>query len=374
MRVNEGDTYRRQVPPWCSVAKKSRVVLWSGTIIVDVFRSSQLVPTILLKFAMTTRLVDQLPRPEKVRPIEIVVISVSRYVLRNPSSRAWNQLAPVQISVSGRCYHGALLTNDDTAPQSSGTLGIWHALQVLGYKSYHVMEAIMNGEKDLRMMTEACRGHHVPSEKPYGREEFEKWLGRYNAIVEVPSFFPDEFLGYMRECHPDAKYILTERDPDQWVKSWRRTIGEFLVAWKRFPKSWARHFDPSAYWCYKFVETVVDIWTAGKGVDGDGWDTEARKFYVEYIAKIKKEIPPEKLLHLTLEKEGVGWEQICPFLGHEVPEGKPWPLRHTPQEFEMEVGRELSPYIRTAFAKMTLAIGASVAVAAGGVSWLLRKV
>jgi hypothetical protein len=46
-------------------------------------------------------------------------------------------------------------------------------------------------------------------------------------------------------------------------------------------------------------------------------------------------VPPEKLLVVKLE-DGLGWEQICPFLGVDIPR-EPYPHANDPKEFEKMV-------------------------------------
>jgi hypothetical protein len=42
-------------------------------------------------------------------------------------------------------------------------------------------------------------------------------------------------------------------------------------------------------------------------------------------------VPPEELCVVKLE-DGLGWEQICPFLGHKIP-AEPYPRGNDPNEF-----------------------------------------
>lgn len=79
-------------------------------------------------------------------------------------------------------------------------------------------------------------------------------------------------------------------------------------------------------------------------------------------------IPPERLLVLSLEK-GFGWEEICEFLGHEVPD-TPYPRVWALTEFQQAVKWSTARDIRKS--RIILA-GAVVAVGTlAFVGWCLR--
>lgn len=61
------------------------------------------------------------------------------------------------------------------------------ALQKLGLKPYHMIEAVANRDKgDLECWREAVQAKFDGVGKPYGRAEFDKFLGDY----EVRAFRP----------------------------------------------------------------------------------------------------------------------------------------------------------------------------------------
>jgi len=62
-------------------------------------------------------------------------------------------------------------------------------------------------------------------------------------------------------------------------------------------------------------------------------------------------VPPEKLLVIKLE-DGLGWTQICPFLGHKVPE-MPYPRGNDPKEF----GRLVNEYMMTRWVNWFVKLG-----------------
>lgn len=78
-------------------------------------------------------------------------------------------------------------------------------------------------------------------------------------------------------------------------------------------------------------------------------------------------MPPEKLLEVKLE-DGLGWEQICPFLGVETP-GEPYPRANDPKEFKKTVQGIMATHWRRTIAGYAAVLAPAVAV---GV-WYLRR-
>jgi hypothetical protein len=62
--------------------------------------------------------------------------------------------------------------------------------------------------------------------------------------------------------------------------------------------------------------------------------------------KTKALVPEDRLLVAKLE-DGFGWEQICPFLGHPIPETR-YPRGNAPHEFKKMANEFMAPAIRKA--------------------------
>lgn len=74
--------------------------------------------------------------------------------------------------------------------------------------------------------------------------------------------------------------------------------------------------------------------------------------------------PPERLLVIKLE-DGLGWEQICPFIGDEIP-SIPYPRGNEPKDFKLLANSMITRHWKEAFARWT-----GVAVTATLVGWWL---
>lgn len=77
--------------------------------------------------------------------------------------------------------------------------------------------------------------------------------------------------------------------------------------------------------------------------------------------------PPERLLAVKLE-DGLGWEQICPFIGDKVPDA-PYPRGNEPKNFELLANGMITQHWKEAFVQWT---GVAVTAAVVGV-WVWMR-
>lgn len=126
---------------------------------------------------------------------------------------------------------------------------------------------------------------------------------------------------------PEAKVILTVRDPQSWYESVARTI---------YPMFGSRS-DPRAE---KARETIpgLDVMTAftrrliwdGPFFDGRFEDRDhAIAVFEEHNEAVRREVPADRLLVCEAD---VGWQTLCDFLDVPVP-GEPYPHLNDPAGF-----------------------------------------
>jgi hypothetical protein len=140
------------------------------------------------------------------------------------------------------------------------------------------------------------------------------------CLIEIPSFLGPALLDeYVQD--PEVKFILTERDPDRWVKSVNGTVGFIIKAAASFPLNILRHFDEELGGFLALNDTLYGVIADGTMPGQPGNEAALRRNYVEYIKAVKNTVPKERLLVVRLE-DGLGWEQICPFLDVPIPEEK----------------------------------------------------
>lgn len=133
--------------------------------------------------------------------------------------------------------------------------------------------------------------------------DWDKVFENYDACVDWPSA---EFWPELVEKYPDAKVILTVRDPEDWYRSVGRTIKEWPM-------------DPSLQWPERMLKTrnMARI-IVKEGALGDYSDkaTMISKF-IQNTARVEAAIAKE---HLLVFHPGDGWGPLCKFLGKEMPE------------------------------------------------------
>ncbi|EHK18479.1 uncharacterized protein TRIVIDRAFT_47553 [Trichoderma virens Gv29-8] len=251
-----------------------------------------------------SRLIDRLPTPEKVREKELIVFSRSRV----------------------------------------GTFSLFQALQILGYRPYHMYEVVIQGVTHLQLFEEALRCKFLGAGKPYGKAEFDKWLANYDAIVEIPQFFIEEFI----EFYPDAKFMIVERDVDAWERSVYNSIAEPIKAGKTFPLNVIQHIDGFIKVFVTLHDAFEQVMFHGKGLDAGMED--AKRDCILDAQKVKRLAPKDQLLACTLEG-GFGWEQICPFLDKEIPKTR-YPKGNAPAEFQALLKTVIGPHIRSSIFKV----------------------
>ena len=187
----------------------------------------------------------------------------------------------------------------------TGTLSMKFALERLGFdKCYHMMEVEKNPG-------------HVDEWIKAGQGELPDWqklFTGYQASVDWPSC---NFWQEQLEAFPDAKVILTRRDPQAWYRSVMKTI------WRvsNVPR------DTEAG--IKGRELAFgNIW---KPIFDERMDDEGHviRQFEAHNQSVMDRCPKDKLL---VYEPGQGWEPLCEFLDVPVPD-EPYPKVNTTEEF-----------------------------------------
>jgi hypothetical protein len=146
----------------------------------------------------------------------------------------------------------------------------------------------------------------------HGRPDWETIFKGYVATVDYPA---GGFWRQLAAYYPEAKVLLSVRDPDKWFESTRETILSDGI------REIAAMTPDKAF----FDETVFKDFV---GHFGD------RAFITDYFRRhnqaVIDAIPKERLL---VYEVGQGWEPLCDFLGLPVPAG-PFPHVNTRADFE----------------------------------------
>jgi hypothetical protein len=193
----------------------------------------------------------------------------------------------------------------------TGTMSLKVALETLGFDPcYHMTEVFANPEHT-GFWVSAWRGESA---------DWDGVLGGYEAAVDWPAC---TFYEELMERHPEAKVILSVRDPERWYESVRNTIYELSVAIPRHPIYRIG---------YKIVSLFVfrgsgNVDLAGEIIwqgtfDGRFEDKDyAIEVFERHNAEVQRRVPGDRLLIYDVK---AGWEPLCEFLGVEVPD-EPFP-------------------------------------------------
>ncbi len=193
----------------------------------------------------------------------------------------------------------------------TGTLSLKHALERLGFdKCYHMMEVGLN-EGHSELWRAMQRGEAV---------DLEALFEGYQASVDWPSC---NFWEAQLEAFPEAKVILTRRDPERWYASVMNTIYPSSASWRDSE-------DPAVK---PRIDMVFElIWD---GLFGGRMDDKDRVIGV-YEAHNQHVIDTAPLDRLLVFEASEGWAPLCEFLGVEVPD-EPYPRVNTTEDFQARV-------------------------------------
>jgi len=172
----------------------------------------------------------------------------------------------------------------------TGTASLKVALEMLGTgKSYHMTDVLQNPERVKTWIGVAN-----------GDADWDAIFEGYGSSVDYPGC---TFWTQLADHYPDAKIILTVRDPERWYESVNETImSQMLVEGTKG--------SPFHELMQKIVWGTVD----NRMQDKD--------YMVSYFENRNKEIidsvPADRLLVFEVKQ---GWGPLCEFLGVPVPDG-----------------------------------------------------
>jgi hypothetical protein len=221
----------------------------------------------------------------------------------------------------------------------TGTMSLKVALEELGFgPSYHMIE-LFDHPEHVELWEAASQGKYV---------DWEKLFSGYRATTDWPAC---SFYEELMEMYPDAKVILTVRDPDRWYESTYNTI----YGMRRMSSSpvfrLAGLFRPGMGRAARMNDRLIWEDTFGGSLE----DRErAIEVFNRHNEEVKERVPAEKLLVYEVKE---GWGPLSEFLGVEVPEDKPYPHLNDTDTFRMMIRRRLALTIVVPIVAMSLAGG-----------------
>ena len=177
----------------------------------------------------------------------------------------------------------------------TGTNSLKLALErLLGGRCYH-MEVVVKEREHCHFWYQWARD---PSSVPDLRAELQGFV----AGVDAPLCF---FYRELMALHPNAKVILTTRDPTSWVTSFQSLMRTTKrLAWLRLVSSHVRRLT-------QFSDAME-----ARFLPSDRSDASLVRWFERHNAEVRATVPPDRLLELPV---GAGWAPLCAFLGVPVP-------------------------------------------------------
>ncbi len=199
----------------------------------------------------------------------------------------------------------------------TGTLTQKLALEMLGLgPCYHMVDVL--GDLDQAALWEQALDGIPP---------WEKIFAGFHSTVDWPGGY---FYRELMDAYPEAKVLLSVRDPASWERSMRQTVwsvrhGESLV---RLLSSAQGCVNPR--WA-GFLNMIDRLLWEGQGTFAEGnADPEQMIAAMErHNDEVREHVPAERLLVWTASE---GWEPLCAFLELPVPD-VPFPHVNDRKEF-----------------------------------------
>lgn len=172
----------------------------------------------------------------------------------------------------------------------NATLSMKLALEKLGFgPCYHMVEVFAGARRNIPMWLEVIEG----------RQDWDRVFEGYRSTTDYPAC---TWWKELAEYYPEAKVVLTTRDPDSWFDSVSETI-------------FSDRMNDS------IKGTPFETMLSGCALQFFGDKLQDRDFMTDWYVKRNQEVidtlPPERLL-VFHPKEG--WEPLCEFLGVPVPD------------------------------------------------------
>jgi hypothetical protein len=197
----------------------------------------------------------------------------------------------------------------------TGTASLKEALNYLGFgPCYHMSEVALEHGPLWMAAFDGDTSH------------WEEIFKDYASTTDAPGC---HFYAELAKAYPDAKVILSVRDPDAWFRSTQETVLSPAVA-----QMFAAH-PPSSQ---MFMRRMG--WHPG---DAETHDKERMIARLKaHEDEVKRTIPPQRLLVFNVAE---GWAPLCAFLGVPVPDVA-FPHINSSEDFRRMIsgaGSEMSP-------------------------------
>lgn len=187
----------------------------------------------------------------------------------------------------------------------TGTYSLKLALNELGLgPCFHMEEVLVNAPTQIPLWETAADG----------APDWAAIFAGYGSSVDWPTA---RFFRELHEAYPQAKFILTDRDPRTWAQSFGETIYKLLSGADQAPAEMKPWLD--------MAQKVIDQTGFPAGLDEAGLSAA----FTAHCDAVKAAIPASQLLVYQVRQ---GWGPLCAFLDRPVPD-MPFPRTNNRTEF-----------------------------------------
>lgn len=208
----------------------------------------------------------------------------------------------------------------------TGTLSLKVALETLGFsKCYHMSELLAQPEQ-VEFWEAASAGKPV---------DWNRLFAGYQATVDFPGY---RFYRVLMEHYPEARVVLTVRDPEEWYES------AFSTIYRAGPSRWQKFLMLFQLPFSAHLRRMIRVFRLAQQTVWSGdfqGKFEDRQFAIaefhRHIAEVRHVVPPNRLLVYDVRE---GWGTLCNFLGVPIPAGMPFPRLNDRSTFQ-QASRQL---------------------------------
>lgn len=191
----------------------------------------------------------------------------------------------------------------------TATLSQKFALEVLGFPTYHMVN-VLGDLSQVALWNAAADGN----------PDWDAIFGKFEATVDWPG---GRFYRELLDAYPDAKVLLSVRDPEAWDRSMRETVWDTLHG-----SSLQAHLSEARCWVDEpwrdYIQLMHRLLWEGEGTFAAYPHHEQQGLmdgFEAHTEAVRSNVPADKLL---IWQARDGWEPLCEFLEVPVPD-QPFP-------------------------------------------------
>ncbi len=204
------------------------------------------------------------------------------------------------------------------APRT-GTASLKTAFETLGFGECQHMESLFNRPHLVDHWVELFKT---------GKTDYQKLFEGFQSTSDFPGYL---LYRNLLDQYPDAKVILTVRDPEDWYESAIRTVHAYTPqTFQQKLKMLPKRIKSKRFRGIAKTLRLVEVFLWKGYFEGRFHDKDfAIDKYLAFMEQVRNDVPSDQLLEYKISD---GWEPLAHFLGVEVPD-VPFPHRNQRDQF-----------------------------------------